>query len=167
MADPGTPTREELVAQLRSSGADCVARLRALPTDRFEQGRYENGWNGCQILAHMASIEWTYPRLLEIPAGGDPPPGGPLPTRPAEGGIDAYNARQVAKRGGVPVAELLDEFERNRAALIAAVESADASLLDRPITSAGGRTGPLAKVIHEVAVLHVLGHTCDIIGASG
>ncbi|MBI2217338.1 MAG: hypothetical protein HYU51_08580 [Candidatus Rokubacteria bacterium] len=40
--------------------------VRGLPPRRLEEGRYENGWNGREILAHLASIEWTYPRLIEI-----------------------------------------------------------------------------------------------------
>ncbi len=146
--------------------------VRALPPERLEEGRYENGWNGRQILAHIASIEWTYPRLIDIardapaagavptraPAGGDPP------TRSMRGGNDAYNDRQVAKRAHASPADLLAEFERNRAATIAAVEAAEEEVFARRIRSAGGVTGLLAVVFHQVAVLHVLGHARDIAG---
>ncbi|OGO50198.1 MAG: hypothetical protein A2148_04140 [Chloroflexi bacterium RBG_16_68_14] len=81
-----------------------------------------------------------------------------------QGGIDSYNERQVAKRADVPVQELLAEFERNRAATIAAVEGAEEALLSTPIRSAGGITGPLAGVIYAVAVQHVLAHVGDIVG---
>src|SRR5688572_19352874 len=108
--EPAPPGRGELVAALRTSGEQFVQSLRSVPIERFEEGRYENGWNGRQILAHVAAIEWTYPRLLEIPAQPPPAPGEP-PTRPAQGGIDAYNARQVDKRAGVSVADLIAEFE--------------------------------------------------------
>jgi hypothetical protein len=60
------------------------------------------------------------------------------------------------------VAELLAEFERNRATTIAAVEAVDEALLARRIRSAGGVVGPLAQVFLQVAVLHVLGHARDI-----
>ena len=83
-------------------------------------------------------------------------------TRSMRGGNDAYNERQVAKRAGVPPAELLAEFERNRAATLAAVEAADEALFAREIRSAGGVVGPLALVFHRVAVEHVLGHARDI-----
>jgi len=82
------------------------------------------------------------------------------------GGNDAYNARQVAKRDHLSAAELLAEFEQNRAATIAAVESTDDALFTRPIRSAGGVTGPLARVLYNVAVAHVLGHARDIAGAT-
>jgi hypothetical protein len=80
------------------------------------------------------------------------------------GGNDAYNERQVAKRAHLSAADLLAEFERNRAATIQAVEAADDGLLRCRIRSAGGLTGELAAVLHWVAVDHVLGHARDIAG---
>ena len=165
MTAPQPPTKPELLAALRATGADALARLRALPPAEFERGRYESGWNGRQILAHIASIEWTYPRLLDIareaPAG-EAPAEGELATRTMRGGNDAYNERQVAKRSHLTVADLLAEFERNRAATIQAVEAVDGALLERRIRSAGGIVGSLATVLYQVAVLHVLAHARDI-----
>jgi hypothetical protein len=172
-------TRATLLETLRSSGQDVVERLRALPGAEFERGRYENGWNGRQILAHIASIEWSYPRLLEIarqgasgmalaePVRRTAPGEAPgVPTTAPQGGMDAYNARQVERRAGASVTDLIDEFERNRATLIAAVETTEPDLFDRPVRSAGGLTGTLADVLREVAVVHVLGHVNDITGAA-
>jgi hypothetical protein len=164
MNEQETPSRSELVASLRASGEEAVTRLRALPAERFEQGRYENGWNGRQILAHIASIEWTYPRLLEIPASASAASAEP-PTRAAQGGIDAYNQRQVERRAQATVSELIAEFATNRQATIAAVAEAPEDLFNRPLRSAGGVTGPLGRVVHAVAVQHVLGHVRDIEGA--
>lgn len=171
-------TKAELVEALRSSEQQLLDKLQALPDAVFEQGRYENGWNARQILAHVASIEWTYPRLIGIArqaaAPSDPSsPGsqsqGPpktdgLPTRTAQGGILSYNDRQVEKRADASVADLLAEFQKNRASTIAAVEETDESLFKTHIKSAGGITGALASVIQGVAVLHVIGHMNDIVG---
>ena len=115
----------------------------------------------------MASIEWTYPRLLDIArdaadAGPAPRSTGDLPTRSMRGGNDAYNERQVAKRAHMSVVELVAEFEQNRAATIRAVEAADEALFAHHIRSAGGVVGPLASVFYQVAVAHVLGHARDI-----
>jgi len=174
------PTKEELLTALRDSGEEAQAKLGALPNERFEDGRYEGGWNGRQILAHVASIEWTYPRLFDIAKEGEPPPKGAAapelrqdvkpaadgnPTRIARGGILNYNERQVAKRAEATVAELLDELRRNRAATIAAVEAADEEHLRTPITSAGGISGALSQVLFGVAVYHVRGHIDDIVGS--
>jgi hypothetical protein len=164
-------TKRGLLEALRASRDEVLTLARALPAERLEEGRYENGWNGRQILAHIASIEWSYPRLIDIARDAASPPPAPAatpatdpPTRSMRGGNDAYNDRQVAKRAHLSVAELLDEFERNRAATIAAVEAADERLFGQQIRSAGGVVGPLAEVFHQVAVAHVLGHTRDISG---
>lgn len=161
--------KAELLQALRDSGDRVSTDLLALPVERFEEGRYENGWNGRQILAHMASIEWTYPRLLDLARGTPPEPkpaAAPAVPRMASGSpqILSYNDRQVEKRADVPVAELIAEFKENRAKTIAAVEAADESLFEKEVTSAGGAKGPLATVIDFVAVQHVLGHLRDITG---
>ena len=165
MLDERAPSRAELLDALRTSRDEVLAIVRALPPERLEEGRYEAGWNGRQILAHIASIEWTYPRLLDIareaPAG-EAPAEGELATRTMRGGNDAYNERQVAKRAHMTVADLLAEFDRNRAATIRAVEAVDEALLARRIRSAGGIVGSLATVLYQVAVLHVLAHARDI-----
>jgi uncharacterized damage-inducible protein DinB len=166
-------SKAELLDKLRTSGDQVVSKLRALPPDSFEQGRYESGWNGRQILAHIASIEWTYPRLIDIAREAESPKPAEAPkevsadpaTRPARGGINDYNERQVEKRAQMSVAELIDEFERNRATTIAAFEHADESLLGQPIKSAGGITGPLADVVTMIAIAHVDQHARDIAGS--
>lgn len=159
-------TKSELLEALRASRDEVLQIVRAIPPDRLEEGRYENGWNGRQILAHVASIEWTYPRLIDIARTAPDPDAAPLPgqlpTRTMRGGNDAYNERQVAKRAHRSSAELLAEFEQNRAATIRAVEAADEALFTRRIRSAGGVVGPLATVFYQVAVAHVLGHARDI-----
>jgi uncharacterized protein (TIGR03083 family) len=171
MSDEWVPSRAELLDALRTSRDDVLRIVRAIPPEKLEEGRYENGWNGRQILAHIASIEWTYPRLIDIaraaPENAAPAAAtGEYPTRTMRGGNDSYNERQVAKRAHLSPAELLDEFERNRAATIKAVETADEALFARSIRSAGGVTGPLARVFYMIAVMHVLGHAQDIAAAS-
>jgi hypothetical protein len=169
-----SPTKAELLEALRASGDEVVAQARALAPERFDEGRYENGWNARQILAHMASIEWAYPRLVDLarqaPAAQAPPSSSGATYRPPMSGggpvIDDYNARQVAKRDAASVPELLEEFRKNRAATIDAVQAADDELFSRVITSAGGANGPLADVIRFVAVDHVRVHLRDLTGAA-
>lgn len=162
-AETPVPSKAELLQALRSSRDEVVALISSLPPARLEEGRYEGGWNGRQILAHIASIEWSYPRLIDI-ARTPPPDESAPPTRTMKGGNDSYNERQVAKREHLTVAELLAEFEGNRDATIRAVEAADEALFARRIRSAGGVVGPLAVVFHQIAVAHVLGHARDIAG---
>jgi hypothetical protein len=162
-------TKAALLAALRASGDEAVATLRALPPESFARVCYAGGWSGREVVAHLAAIEWTYPRLIDLArqgashqterhgASGD---AGAAP--PLSGGIDAYNARQVAKRAGVSLDDLIDEFVRNRAATIAAVEAIDEPLLAVSIRSAGGIEGRLADVMRWIAVDHMLGHVRDI-----
>src|SRR5499433_2008938 len=107
MSAQRVPSKAELLEALRSSGDEVLRSIRPLPSERLEQGRYEGGWNGRQILAHIASIEWTYPRLIDIAreAAAAPPGGATVPTRTMRGGNDDYNARQVAKREHLSAAE--------------------------------------------------------------
>src|SRR5262245_56862395 len=98
-----TTSKAELLAALRASREEVLGIVRGIPAERLEEGRYENGWNGRQILAHLASIEWTYPRLIDVARdAAAPPPAGATPAAPPSrtmrGGNDDYNARQVAKR---------------------------------------------------------------------
>ena len=177
MTQQGVLTKAELLEELRSSQRDLLDRLGALPEEQFEQGRYEGGWNARQILAHVASIEWTYPRLIDVARQGTPdqpsgasgggPEGSPKSTQAqaARGGIGSYNERQVEKRAQASVAELLAEFQKNRDATVEAVEQADEALLQVHIRSAGGIPGPLGRVIYFVAVVHVTGHVNDIVGS--
>ncbi len=184
MAD--APTKQELIDALRQNGAHAVEKLRATPESAFGQGRYENGWNGKQILAHVASIEWTYRKLIDLakqtpdgsaaPAAASPPvasgdvrrtsveESAGVRTASAQGGILSYNDRQVEKRADASIAELIDEFEKNRAGTIAAVEAADEALLQTSIRSAGGITGELAGVLQAVSIGHVSMHVADITG---
>jgi hypothetical protein len=172
-------TKTQLLDALRTTGDDATTRLRALPASAFSAGRYENGWNAREILAHIAAIEWTYARLVDLAQEAAAPTTAPapaearrttpeespnLPTRPPRGGIDDYNARQVEKRADASIAELIDEFAANRARTIAAVEGMDEVLIARQIRSAGGITGGLSSVIYSVAVDHVMSHVGDITG---
>jgi hypothetical protein len=187
---PEGPTKKELIKALRASGDDLIKKVSKLDDGALEQGRYENGWNAKQILAHVASIEWTYKKLVENAkqpratarpnadreAAADgaqaPPPANaaeesqaPPPVQaPASNPMDDYNARQVSRRAGMSARELLQEFKENRAGTIAAVESCDEDLLMQETRSAGGAQGTLARVIEFVAVQHVQQHTRDLVG---
>jgi hypothetical protein len=173
-------TKAELLDALRSSGEKVTSTLASIDEADLERGRYENGWNARQILAHIASIEWTYPRLIDLASGtprerpapaASAAPARPAPTTPGQPGmasgspaILSYNERQVQKRDGATVSDLIAEFKKNREATIAAVEATDEELLAKEVTSAGGANGPLATVFNFVAVLHVLDHLKDITG---
>jgi len=167
-----TVTRQALLDALKQSGADNYAKLSAISAEKFEQGAYENGWNGRQILAHIAAIEWTYPKLLDVAREGDRPkeekkPDANPPQKAPRGGIDDYNARSIARYADNTVPELLEIFKTNRENTIAAIEAAEDDLFLKHVKSAGGIPGPLGTVLNFVAVLHVNSHVNDIVAAAG
>lgn len=99
------PSKSELLKALRSSERETVDKLSALSAGEFEQGRQESGWNGRHILAHIASMEWSYPRLIDVakqpasPRGSEKRAGSAAPaTRGFRSSNDDYNQRQVEKR---------------------------------------------------------------------
>ena len=97
-------TKQQLIDALRSSGERVASALASLSPGDLDRGRYESEWNGRQILAHMASIEWTYPRLLDLAKttpDAERPAAQPRMTSGAPQ-ILSYNDRQVEKRAGVP-----------------------------------------------------------------
>jgi hypothetical protein len=171
-----TMTRSRLLEELGASGQEVLDKLRNVPAEALEKGCYENGWNARQVLTHVASIEWTYPRLIEVARKASQPqdekPAEPAEKKPEasgsapQGGIESYNDRQIARYADSSVAELLELFQTNRAATIAAVEEADEALFGVPIKSAGGARGPMAMVFNYVAVLHVRGHIQDVLNAA-
>ncbi len=168
MAD--APTKKDLIDALKKSGDDLTTKVERLDDAALAQGRYENGWNAKQILAHVASIEWTYKKLVEnahqprAAARPEPDSSAQRDPLPAGNPIDDYNARQVARRADKTAKELVQEFKENRAGTIAAVESCSDELLAQPTRSAGGAQGTLAEVIMFVAVQHVAQHTRDLVG---
>jgi len=163
MADSMNITsREALISALQQDSEAFQQAVAQLSEQSFERGVYEQGWNARQLLAHIAAIEWTYPRLIERAqeraSGGDAPQGGGVGFD-----MDAYNARQVERREDQPVEQLLIEFRRNRAATIDAIRAADESLLSQPTRSAGGVEGTLLEVLISVTVGHVREHVDDLL----
>ena len=158
-------SKSDLLEGLRTSGDEVLSQLKNLPEDEFSGGRYENGWNGKQILAHVSSIEWTYTKLIGLTLNPVETKSPKPSSTDIKGGINSYNDRQVAKRDEWSISELLAEFEKNRAATIASVEELDDDALAREVTSSAGFQGPLADVLNYVAVVHVRQHVADIVGA--
>ena len=164
-AEAGSPSVEEILRGLEESGADVLRAAAALGEDEWERGRYEGGWNARQLLAHIASIEWSYPRVIDLAREARSGDGdGEASMR---GGNDAYNQRQIARRAEASVEALVEEFRRNREATIVAVRAAEPELWTIPVRSAGGIEGPLGRVFWRVAVEHVRNHARDLARPAG
>ena len=163
-------TKGELLEKLQRGAKEVPEKLQGLPSEAFESGCYENGWNGRQVLSHVVGIEWTYPKLLDVARNAGQPAAPDKPKEPAtkqaQGGIGSYNDRTVERYKDFTVPQLIEDFKTNRANTIAAVEAADEELFAAPVRSAGGLEGPLGTVMNYVAVLHVEGHVNDIVSAA-
>lgn len=157
--------QNQLLTDLRADAESVPPLLHALDPQQLERGAYEQGWTVRDLVAHLASIEWTYPRLIRIAEAADQgaeSSGGNASTRGSNPQMDDYNARQVAKRRETPLPQLIEEFRSNRAALIDAVEATPTELLEREIQSFGGVRGSLLQVMWSVAVEHVRTHLDDL-----
>ncbi|MCH7810760.1 MAG: maleylpyruvate isomerase N-terminal domain-containing protein [Chloroflexi bacterium] len=168
MTDQPAVSKSQLLANLRSSGEELLSKLEGLPAGALEAGCYENGWNGRQVLAHIAAIEWTYPRLIDIARNGPPEkkPGAGATSKPAKGGINSYNDRQIERYADATAAELLDVFRKNRETTISAIEATEDELFATEVKSAGGVKGPLGTVLNFVAVMHVNVHVNDVLDSA-
>ena len=106
-----TITKDELLENMRSSQRAFVEAVRSLPDDRWPEGCYEEGWTAKDILAHVASIEWTYPKLFDIARGTVPV----LKRDASSGPPGDYNQRHVEKQVKDHVQHACQElFERSR-----------------------------------------------------
>jgi uncharacterized protein (TIGR03083 family) len=153
----------ELVMELRSAGAECLAAMIALPATALENPGYENGWTVRQIMAHVASMEFAYRRLPELARAASRE----TATNGERFSMDDYNARQVEKRRSASARALLEEFAHGRGTLIALADNLDPDLLAAPVRSAGGTTGSLAEVMDATAAGHVRQHALDFMRAAG
>lgn len=156
--------RDELIEQLREAGVEGLAAMLAVPEARLGTPGYENGWTVRQIMAHVASSEFTYRRLPDLARGRRDA----LTSGTGEPfDMDGYNARQVARRADRSPGELISEFLEGRAALIVLASDLDEALLSVPVRSAGGITGTLAEVMAGTAAAHVRTHSGDFARAAG
>ena len=168
MTDQPVVSKSQPLANLRPSGEELLSKLAGLPAEALEAGCYENGWNGRQVLAHIAAIEWTYPRLIDLARDGPPDkkPKAAATSKPATGGINSYNDRQIARYADHTTAELLDVFRKNRETTISTIEATEDELFATEVRSAGGVKGPLGTVLNFVAVMHVNVHVSDVLDSA-
>jgi uncharacterized damage-inducible protein DinB len=152
--------RTALVSALEGGGRRTAEAIRALTAKQLRRRQAEGDWTGLQTVAHIAAIEWTYPRLIDLAKSEEAAAGGTAATPDFD--IDAYNQRLVAKRADASIDDLITEFERNRAATIEAVARVDNDLLQRRIRTVGGIEGTLGSVLNYVCVVHVDSHLKEI-----
>ncbi len=153
-----------MLAELRWSSAQLADLVRSLPPEEMEWQLGRNGWKGRQILAHIASMERTYPLVIELARSGDRR----IAVRvAAQFNVDPFNELQVAKRADRPISDLVAEFQQNRLNTIAAVESCEIELMEAHVDWAGGVSGALSEVLLHLAVEQVAENLAEIMGRGG
>ena len=152
--------KERLIRELREAGTELVSALRAVPAESFEAVRSPEGWKGRDFIAHIAATDLVVsPRLIEMArhqADASVPEPAPIPGFPHE-----WNEREVAARRDRPVSDVIDEVERNRAGLIATIESSDDDLFDLWLP---GRRDSAAGIIKMLSGQHVRQHARQALG---
>ncbi|MGD0576412.1 MAG: DinB family protein [Anaerolineales bacterium] len=109
---------ERIVARLTEEGEKTRAFFGGLSLRDLGQPVYTDGaaWKVRDILAHLVSTEATVLHTLkDILAGG--------PGLPDDFNLDAFNETEAARRSQVSREALLEDFSRDRRALVQLVES--------------------------------------------
>jgi hypothetical protein len=97
------------------------------------------GWTAGGLLAHISGWdEWTIPWLQAVAAGD-------REYQPSWRGIDALNAEFVAQREGLSYEQMLQDWERSRERLKAAIGDMPAEALDTPLDYPWGGCGTVAE----------------------
>lgn len=146
-------TRDLIAKRLKREGQAAVAFFRGLDPADWERRIYTDGsqWTVRQILCHFVSAEQGFLRLArDILNGGE--------GAPADMDIDVFNERQVRSMADRTPADLLPEFERLRAEMVALVQGMREADFERegrhPFL---GRTSmdKLLKLIYRHNMLHL------------
>lgn len=146
-------TREEIISGLemliresRRIGAQLTDEQWATTVDL-------DGWQGREVLAHVASVGTIVPQMA-----GSFTSAAPGTDSGASINIDQLNAALVGARKDKTIAELVDEVATAYAGVIDFVKSAPDDLLTRRVTFAGYKDVEMSEIVVRMVVLHGLAH---------
>lgn len=152
MADKG-----KVIAEVEDFVKRAVAVAESLSLAETERTVYADGWNVRQVFCHLASLGIFAQRMIE--RAQVPQPAG------EEGGgsidIDAWNARQVAKRQDLPLAQLVEELRSNHQAVVEMVGALPEDVLAAQVPGPHGMV-ELGGWLSSVIVGHNMGHVDDV-----
>ncbi len=154
-------TRDELVSGVEMLIAESRRMVGVLTDADWARAVDQDGWNGAQVLAHLAGVGTVIPMfvnaLANAPTGTD-----------AMGGtanIDTMNAGIVAARAGRTPAELADEIASAYGAVIDYLRGVPDELLLKRGTAGGHRDVPLGDLMMRMVILHGLSHIYSVYSA--
>ncbi|MGI8552671.1 MAG: DinB family protein [Dehalococcoidia bacterium] len=109
---------ERLLGELAAMPDRIEEQVRTVPASDWERTAHpDDGWNRHQLLAHIASNDLRQFTRLRLGAGMPAP--GDEQELEAMADTDAWNGREVLRRQGSSVADLLQEMHRHRNHLVA------------------------------------------------
>lgn len=111
--------RQQLLQRLDTAWATFKESYAGLSEAELTEPGVTGDWSVKDILAHVSI--WEEEALAHLPhimAGGKPPR-----YSVTYGGIDAFNARMVAQRGALPLADVLQQLDDTHQRLIGFVRS--------------------------------------------
>ena len=115
MAETGTPIREQLRQRLLQ-GQQAVLTLVAQMDEVASQSKVNPGWTGRDLLAHLASAELGHCQVIHHLLTG-------RSTLIPGFNLDAFNDAEVEARREQSLAELIVEYQANRAATLALLDT--------------------------------------------
>ena len=107
-------TRQQLLARMERAWAELRESFSGLSDTQLAEPGVAGEWSVRDILAHVTT--WEEEALKYLPlinSGGRPPRYASI------GGLDAFNARTSAAKGGLSLAEVLRQFDETHQRLIA------------------------------------------------
>jgi uncharacterized damage-inducible protein DinB len=150
---------EQCLAMLATTPDWIEDQASRVPADGWEVRIHdaEGGWNRKQMLAHIATIDKRHANRMRLSAGLSNDTG--VATQAQLPGINDWNQTQVDERANASVDELLTEYRRNRADLIAFVRTLTPEQRTRIVIERAGQP-PQAfddwlPHVHEHAVSHM------------
>jgi uncharacterized protein (TIGR03083 family) len=149
---PGSPA--ELRDRLAAARQELLATVALLTDAEWDQPTANPEWTARDLLAHLAAAE---PGLLErmrsILAGRS--------ALPANFDLSLWNRRQVSRRRGTPVSDLLASLADSRRAMLDFLDQLSPDQLAVRGYHASGREMSVAEIV-AIAAQHERDHARDI-----
>jgi hypothetical protein len=154
-------TRDELISGVEMLIAESRRIASVLTDDDWARAVDPDGWNGAQVLAHIAGVGTVIPMfvnaLASAPAGTDAMGG--------TGNVDTMNAGFVNARTGRSPAELAEEIAAAYGGVIEYLRGVSDDLLLKRGTAGGHRDVPLGDLMMRMVILHGLAHIYSVYGS--
>ena len=155
-------TKDKIVSTMQKVQTDIEQAVSSMPEEAWSTGVYEDGWNACQILAHIASMSGVTGFVLNLagaPAGAG---GGIGPNF----NVDDFNRLQIAAREGKTPADLVGEIRATFEKDISTVRAAPDELIKKHYRAPWDVEGEVGDIIVNSLNGHLGMHLADLRSAT-